>query len=200
MDETIKTYTEITPLDGLKMLVENEGLPVVKVAMRDELNEKWTEMDLLGVKVGNTTVQPFQNVKSWKQCAKVTEIDPNKSPHGCPELEPWMAYVGMGALSPIIPPSATLENGDNPYFCVHKGDEHFYETDGSFDKCHHFIDVRTEWAQEHFPEHCRIRNYQEPDAFEEWFVKNYLGVCISHNPYTKHLMRKAYELGQANAK
>jgi hypothetical protein len=27
------------------------------------------------------------------------------------------------------------------------------------------IDVRTEWAQEHFPEHCRIRNYQEPARY-----------------------------------
>ena len=184
------------------MLVENDSNPVEGLAYTLDDKKTWEEGCTLEGYDGSyfkfRSARAAINMRP-ENCAKVTELDPNKSPHGCPELEPWMAYVGMGALSPIIPPSATLENGDNPYFCSHKGYGHFYETDGSFDTCHHFIDVRTEWAQEHFPEHCRIRNFQEPDAFEEFCEAWALDSLQYASPkWFKGMMKQAYELGQAN--
>lgn len=125
-----------------------------------------------------------ETIKTYKEITVVTEIDPCKAPEGCPELEPWMAYVGK----------APNPNGEVPHF--------FIAFHGSWSEGYcgnsrgedYAIDVRTEWAQEHFAEHCRIRNYQEPDAFEG-FIK---GTIISWDEGAVTLLREAYELGQAN--
>ena len=68
-----------------------------------------------------------------------------------------------------------------------------------FLEIHYAIDVRTEWAQENFAEHCRIRNYQEPDAFEDFCEAWALDSLQYASPkWFKGMMKQAYELGQAN--
>ena len=197
-NETIKTYTEITPLDGLKLLVENDGEQVDGLAFWNTFREKWQHNKLAGCNPTNSAAA-FTSQWGWSysKCAKVKEIDPCKSPDGCPELEPWMAYVGTE-------PEEICNNPMTegwPYWIKWNDENNWdYGVDGSHDGKHHAIDVRTEWSKEHFPEHCRIRNYQEPDQFEEWFDKSDAGAALSYSPYLKHLMRQAYELGQANAK
>ena len=58
--------------------------------------------------------------------------------------------------------------------------------DGSNTENHHCIDVRTAWAKENYPEHCRIRNYKEPDPmYDAWnsfhaaMNKSYVGDLCS---------------------
>ena len=65
-----------------------------------------------------------------------------------------------------------------------------------FLEIHYAIDVRTEWAQEHFPIHCRIRNYQEPDPFNEWIEREF---HKEFNPSCTYMMigedlKELYEL------
>ena len=127
-----------------------------------------------------------------------TELDPCKAPDGCPELEPWQAYVGMDNL----PICTDVAKAGFPYHIKWSDENHWeHGVDGSHVGHHHAIDVRTEWAQEHFPEHCRIRNYQEPDAFEEFCESWALDSLQYASPkWFKEMMRQAYELGQANPK
>ena len=92
-----------------------------------------------------------------------TEIDPSASPEGCPELEPWMAYVGDQPQEPF--------EGDD-YYCQIAG--MWCRGYGPHATEHRCIDVRTSRSKEHFSEHCRIRNYQEaPDAFKEWIKREF---------------------------
>ena len=120
----------------------------------------------------------------------VTEIDPCKAPEGCPELEPWLAYVGVGddGEYPIG------ENQPSVFWAV--ADEwRTYSSHGGicFSTNHYAIDVRTAFAKKHFSEHCRIRNYQEYDPFEEWYAAPHKGPAT-----TKSMCKEAYKLGQQN--
>jgi hypothetical protein len=121
----------------------------------------------------------------------VTELDPCKAPEGCPELEPWMAYVGNRELT-------EAESQAVFYTTTVSGEEwsRHYGPFGEFDRA---VDVRHATAQEHFPEHCRIRNYQEPDPLNDLLQE----ICVErHNTdgycFSKDEMREAYELGQQN--
>jgi hypothetical protein len=192
MNETIKIFTEITPLDALKLLVENNGRPIENMAFRDTNTDKWTSGVFDSICTSSDRL-PFGDAKRgpYKYCAKVTEIDPCKAPDGCHELEPWMAYVGL---------EPKCDSGYRcSFFYAQVGKTWIAGYDPNTTDTHYAIDVRTEWAQKHFPEHCRIRNYQEPDPFEEWY-KTVKCVSVAIAPDYKHEMRQAYELGQANAK
>ena len=197
-NETIKTYEEITPLDALKLLVENEGRPVKGLAFKDSGDMEWRwELNLEGVAVRSEC--PFLTFHDvFEQCAAVTrEVDPCSVPEGVPPLEPWLAYVGKAGE---VPPLDTLRlrSGGTGYHCNFANrwsGGSGYDGNGTMGQ-HYAVDVRTKWAQENFPEHCRIRNYQEPDAFEEW--ADIVQHDINYNPHTMHYLREAYELGQAN--
>jgi len=194
-NETIKNYQEITVEEAGEMLRDNGWKPVKGLAFKGDFDgSRWVERIL--EYIVPMSGKPFAtDVSRAVHCAKVEEIDPCKAPDGCPELEPRMAYVGKGRLHRIH------DGAPTPIYQAHgNGKQWLTSAAGTSALAHYAIDVRTEWAQEHFPEHCRIRNYQEPDAFEEWFEKYDFGKSISHSPYTKHLMRLAYELGRANAK
>ncbi len=127
-------------------------------------------------------------------CATVTELDPCQPPAGCcPELEPWMAYVGMGSeeLGIIFEDDESLESN---YFA--DGDDWVGRVAGYLFHEHYAIDVRTAWAQEHFSEHCRIRNYQEaPDPFKDLCDS----LCLDQLQHAdgevvRSMMKMAYEL------
>lgn len=197
MNETIKTYTKITVEEAGEMLRDNGWKPVSGLAFL-ESNKKWNLNSLTGIKaIGEC---PFLSTlgASYKHCAKVTEIDPCKTPEGCPELEPWMAYVGdmwegkeVGRNEPSI-------------YWIYSGK---WESDtrhcGLGQDRPYAIDVRTEWAQEHFPEFCRIRNYQEPEdeEFEMWFDDKTCDGGYMTGEFIeqlKSLTEEAYKLGQQN--
>jgi hypothetical protein len=145
-----------------------------------------------------------ETIKTYKTLETITrviteELDPCIAPDGCPELEPWMAYVGLGE---DVPNSEDFEYWSfSPISLEYEGHYH-----GHSNGRRYFVDVRTEWAQEHFPEHCRIRNYQEPDAFEEFAKKmNHSYAVAGGELYIlaaaaggRSLLREAYKLGQAN--
>lgn len=191
-NETIKTYTEITPLEALKMLVENDGEPVEFIWMSSCPTLGYYRTELSGVDL--TSTKPFLNGigSNSGHCFTCTEIDPCKAPDGCPELEPWMAYVG------IMPNADGGIEGMN-FFCA--GETRWLRGYCGDSGCHYAIDVRTEWAQKHFPEHCRIRNYQEPDPFKEWlkdaFCKSHLNLDATYCA-NGAMLKSLYELGQAN--
>ena len=136
-----------------------------------------------------------ETIKTYKTLETITrviteELDPCLSPDGCPEFEPWMACVGLGKYIPL-----SVDNeywSFSPISCVYEG-----SYCGHLEDRHYFVDVRTAWAQEHFPEHCRIRNYQEPDAFEEFLKEEFKFIGLFHNQ--REILHRAYELGQSNA-
>ena len=162
MGETIKTYTEITVEEAGEMLRDNGWKPVEGLYLKREGN--WQPRILEGICLREGSLQPFQSMfnHNFMHCAKVTEIDPCKAPDGCPELEPWMAYVGLLCDQtrtgiPLQYPFHANEPLSFDWDTVCRG--------GCNDAWPCCIDVRTEWAQEHFPDHCRIRNYQEPGFY-----------------------------------
>lgn len=189
-NETIKTYTPITVEEAGEMLRDNGwSKPVEGLAFRSSAEYQWHEAESLsGLDMENGGEPFFTKHDCYGYCAKVTELDPCKAPDGCPELEPWMAYVGELADQtrtgmPLPYPFHANEPFSDDWDTMCRG--------GCNDAWPCCIDVRTEWAQEHFPEHCRIRNYKEPDAFEEWFSHDKFMGC-------KTSFRAAYELGQKN--
>lgn len=194
--ETIKQFTGITVEQAGEMLRDNGWSKPVE--------DMWfSSAPAFGYFKGNLTgldtigVTPFLcGAAAVTNCYTCTEIDPCQAPDGCPELEPWMAYVGKGDRSKIG------ENQPSIYWSYmgNGWDSYDGHHDGIFSSNNFYaIDVRTAWAQEHFPEHCRIRNYQEPDAFNGLLQE----ICFErHNTdgrsFSMDEMKEAYELGQAN--
>jgi len=138
----------------------------------------------------NETIKTIKTVRIYE------ELDPCVAPDGCPELEPWMAYVGKGnnLLGSLTPPDVGV------FDCEQNECHTSWRSCKTFHRSyyHYAIDVRTAWAQEHFPEHCHIRNYQEaPDAFEDWWGAGY-GICTDKEKTHYQVCKEAYELGQAN--
>jgi len=188
-NETIETYTKITIEEAAQL--QRDG---------------WKNFVLghIGWGIYNLDAiahcgcpNPFYSDESnswYPQCAKVTELDPCVAPDGCPELEPWMAYVGTEPLNWIVPVGEWQKGLYGVNWEAGWQDNH-----GGCNKVHRAIDVRTAWAQEHFPEHCRIRNHQEPDVFEEFCEAWALDSMQYASPkWFKGMMKQAYELGQAN--
>ena len=188
---TIKTYTEITPLEALKLLVENDGHPLKGLSFKDHPKNKWIKRTLNGISLREDVNYRFTaSGQGWENCAKVTELDPCVAPDGCAELEPWMAYVGDEAF-----PLPEIVDQSMKYFACFSINDGWQSDHGPYSDPYRAIDVRTAWSKEHFPIHCRIRNYQEPDAFEE-FVKDEELNWRGSAEYS--LAKRAYELGQAN--
>jgi len=188
-NETIETYTKITIEEAAQL--QRDG---------------WKNFVLghIGWGIYNLDAiahcgcpNPFYSDESnswYPQCAKVTELDPCVAPDGCPELEPWMAYIGHG---PVLSDLQNKSNGD--LYMMDRGHWTNFDGHGAWGNAteHYAIDVRTAWAQENFPIHCRIRNYQ--DAFEEeWERTDGRGVHYEGASYRE--ARRYYELGQANPK
>ena len=186
-NKTIKTYQEITVEEAAQL--QREGWQHFRLG-----DTEWEIYNLDAISHCGCK-NPFYSgsSNSWHpKCAKFTEIDPCKAPDGCPELEPWMAYVGMD-----------VERKHRSYWAAEPNGHGWvvgFSGDGTMGQCY-AIDVRTEWAQEHFPEHCRIRNYQEPDAFLDFimrkFEKSHLNPSATYY-LTGESMKELYELGQAN--
>jgi hypothetical protein len=188
-NEKIRQFTEITPLEALKLLVKNGGHPVANCAFSDD-GAKWNLEVICGVDISEDS--PFAATFSrWSHCATVTEIDPCVAPEGCPELEPWMAYVGDVDLGYI-------QGYDDQVYrcCVGATHPAWHMAHMMGAKVYKAIDVRTAWAQEHFPEHCRIRNYQEYDPRMDLILPS---IHTSGMPFFRARdLSKAYELGQQN--
>ena len=140
----------------------------------------------------NETIKTIKTVRIYE------ELDPCVAPDGCPELEPWMAWVGKKLIEEDFDEcgcdGTAVSCGCDAYGDMHGWVDAAYNLIGYY----YAIDVRTAWAQEHFPEHCRIRNYQEaPDAFEDWWGAGY-GICTDKEKTHYQVCKEAYELGQAN--
>ena len=175
--KTEKKYTEITPLDGLEMLVENEGEPVSGMAFRDSEEDGWTESEggrLAGVGSGG---YPFIGINyPWKYCAKVETV------YGygyTKEGEKIEAPEGFE----IVPEGEVCPRGAMYYSVL----------------------LRT-WreATAICASYCceLIRAYAQPiphlkDAFEAWIADNQIGF---EDDEDFKLAREAYELGQRNPK
>jgi hypothetical protein len=155
----ITTYTEITPLEGLQLLVDNGGKPVKGLAFKDLNIDLWTFGILAGIRVQSNRL-PFITSRScgFKNCAKVSELDPCNAPEGCAPLEPHMAYVGTKEKI-----SRNWRGGVFQFPMVPKAGQCAEWVSAAWiglpDR-HYAIDVRTAWAQEHYPEHCEQRAYR----------------------------------------
>jgi hypothetical protein len=185
-NETIKTYTLVAnTAEALRLTEAGESL---YFQIGHDLD--YVELRLLAIKFNRQ--EPYQVLKDsyllqLQHCYTMTEFEPCESPDGCPELEPWLAYVGLGK---DIPESEGQYYVSSLLGCW-KGSA---DSKSGFnnERSHYAVDVRTAWAQEHFPEHCRIRAYQEPSAFDvAWKAE-------ANTPCSESIARFFYELGQAN--
>ncbi len=149
----ITTYTEITPLEGLQLLVDNYGKPVKSLAFKDLNKDLWISGSLAGIRV-QSSCTPFitGGTCGFMKCAKVSELDPCNAPCSLSELEPWMAYVGKA-------PNADRILGWE-YFIAYSNVRWAGGYSGDSPTEYYAIDVRTAWAQEHYPEHCKQRAYR----------------------------------------
>ena len=190
-NETIKQNTKITStVEALRLAEAGEQFAF----MIDQTSIFHGPRKLIAIFINTAFPYKADIGGQFESCYTVTEIDPCQSPEGFPELEPWMAYVGKD-LKPEDYPNIPDQGGNQCFFAAVPRHSSVWKPGFNiFGGGHLAIDVRTAWSQEHFPEHCRIRNYQEPDAFEQWYVDMFPeGI----NP-GKHTHRAAYELGQYN--
>ena len=150
-NETIKTYALVANIVAALRLAEAGE----KLAFRDSKTHGDYEIRTLSAIYTRNNHYPYQAGGSFRHCYAVTELDPCRAPDGCPELEPWMAYVGLGKDIP---------ESEGQYYMVDSRSQWV----GGFDApCSHYaVDVRTAWTQGEYPEHCRIRAYEEPCAMD----------------------------------
>ena len=186
-NETIKTYTLVAnTAEALRLTEAGESLYFQMGPYLD-----YVELRLLAIKFNRQ--EPYQVFKDsyllqLQHCYTVTELDPCQSPDIASDvLEPWMAYVGQGKDIPESNGKYYLLNSSGRWvggLCAPSGTVN--------DRSHYAVDVRTAWAQEHFPEHCRIRAYQEPSAFD------FAWKAVTDTHCSESIARFFYELGQAN--
>jgi hypothetical protein len=187
-NETIKQFTPITVEQAGEMLRDNGWKPVKGLYASSPCFHK-DEVTLMGIACGHNMPFIDDTEGCWEELFTVTDINPCQAPDGCPELEPWMAYVGR---------TGDIPEAKNKYFAAcpdhHGWSSHF---SGTGTMGHYYaIDVRTEWSKREYPEHCRIRNYQEPDPLNE-LLFSLSKSCTPQtcgNLYTAAEMRLAYEL------
>lgn len=185
---TVSTFTPITPLEAMQKLLDNMGEPIQGLAFKGgHSGTKWKIRTL--EYVAPKQPEPFKTGDCPAvHCAIVTQLDPCKAPEGCPELEPWMAYVGNQPLDLKTETYEDLYRSTNNCAWLNSSGPHAI--------WFRAVDVRTEWAKKYFPEHCRIRNYQEPDPFEEiWNKEDSVSIRT-----LKERCRFFFERGQANPK
>lgn len=187
-NETIKQNTKITStVEALRLAEAGEQFAF----MIDETSIFHGPRKLIAIFINTAFPYKADIGGQFESCYTVTEIDPCQSPEGFPELEPWMAYVGKD-LKPEDYPNIPDQGGNQCFFAPQRHSSVWKPGCNIFGGGHLAIDVRTAWSQEHFPEHCRIRNYQEPDAFDiAWDAE-------PNKSCSESIARFFYELGQYN--
>ena len=153
-NETIKTYALVASTgEALRLTEAGESL---YFQMGPDLD--YIELRFLAIKFN--CLNPYQvfndsYLLQLQHCFTVTELDPCRAPAGCPELAPWLAYVGFGKDIP---------ESEGQYYMVDSRSQWV----GGFDapRSHYAVDVRTAWTQRNYPDHCRIRAYVAPCAID----------------------------------
>ena len=163
-NETIKTYTLVaSTAEALRLAEAGQTLTF----SRDKKGILSLPHKLISIKVNANYPYEVATYGHFQHCYTVTELDPCQSPNGCPELAPWLAYMGFGKDIP---------ESEGQYYMVDSRSQWV----GGFDApCSHYaIDVRTAWAQRNYPEHCRIRAYVAPCAIDvAWNAHSNGGAC-----------------------
>ena len=190
-NETIKTYTPITDMSEVVKLAES-GESIAFQGIR----RHWKTAQLQSVSVNGRSENVYFTSDGWKEkAATVAELDPCQSPDGCPDLEPWMAYVGIGVKDIQSSNYGELVSYSPNYanFCwINRND---LKTVKHYEHC--AVDVRTAWSKEHFPDHCRIRAYVEPCAMEAaWIVQSMHG---SHTFYDQEHFKSGWKAAMSHA-
>jgi len=158
--QTIKQFALVaSPAEALRLAEAGE-----KLAFRHyKSHGGFFIRTLIAIKINKPCPYEVSVGGHFKHCFAVTEIDPCQSPDGCPDLPPWWAYVGKikgldyNWCEDVFKVSMCCEAG--------RGNEWTGAASTNL-PFHYAVDVRTAWAQEHFPEHCRIRAYVAPCAID----------------------------------
>ena len=170
-NEPIKTYALVASTgEALRIAEAGETLAFKNYVASGD----YVISALNSIRVNNP--HPYVTVHRgpFRYAFTVTELDPCQSPNSAFDvLKPWMAYVGQGKDIPESDGKYYLLNSSgrwNGGFCAYSSLNN--------DRSHYAIDVRTAWAQEHFPEHCRIRAYVAPCAIDvAWNAHSNGGAC-----------------------
>jgi len=190
--KTYTKYTEITPKEALQALADNNGEPVEGFAFLDLNHDTWTTPSL---RLAGYFRRYYldQDDYHWDECARVEEVDPRQVPESCKPLpEPWLAHVPWD----LIIEKGLKNECDNAVWFYD-----YSEWDGggnyglNLKEEPYAIDVRTDFAKEHFPEivACYDPSEWEVDPFEE-LVRRHEEKTVNW----KYQLREAYELGQKN--
>src|SRR6056297_2173251 len=168
MKKTYTKYTEITPCEALQALADNNGEPVEGLVMGCR------KAALRGIPL--TGVLMDDEFSFWhgnggeRYCARVEEIDPRQVPEGCPPLpKPWLAFLGKG---PLWNCRDTYRLNTSIWQCLDDSLDSWDNpgSNGMSKSCYYAIDVRTDFAKEHFPEivACYDPSVLKVDPFEDW--------------------------------
>jgi len=144
--DKIKTYTksrEVTPEEAMRLLADVWPNPIPATLHYGGSGQEADEGLLLSV--GNNTDRPFlgSNRMAYSSCWIKETLHPRASPHPLPDDKPWLAYVGVGPLKE--------QSEERPYWSF-SCDDFWYKQYSGDCKYHYAIDVRTEFAKEHYPE------------------------------------------------
>jgi hypothetical protein len=184
-NETIKIFTKVqNTVEALRLAEAGKAL-----FFRRDADGSYFTRHLKSIECNASLPYEIKVDGYFRYCYTLTEIDPCQSPDGCSELEPYMAYVGLGK---------DLADNGGFYYIINSSGHWVHRFNEATPKGHCAIATQTVWAQKHFPEHCRIRNYQEPDAFEDMWqsMEGTLPTVCD----VKYLSRMFFELGQTNSK
>ena len=190
--KTYTKYTEITAKEALRALADNNADPVDGFAFRDYEDKCWSPAQLVGVVLVNTDFPFRADGVRWPCCARVEEVNPRDVPEGVtplPDDKPWLAYVGL----------------EPDFFGKHDGNGVWFHSKfygkgvwkpgfSTMGGGHIAIDVRTDFAKQHFPQIVEAMDYEERDSLKDielWY-------WITPSAYLSDALKKAYELGRKN--
>lgn len=153
--KTYTKYTEITVEEAFELLAKNKG-PIEGFEFSD-LGKVWDKGMLAGAALGT----PFaflameDGILRMKRCRRVEEINPREVPECVtpfPEDMPWLAYVPLADCEKIDSRQYYLNCDDGWNICHCSSPKVAFPNDLEGNPHRWAIDVRTDFAKEHFPE------------------------------------------------
>lgn len=198
--KTVKKYKELTVTEALEALAKNDGMPLENMAFRNSKQEAWYEDTLEGAhkrQCFDVFVPEFiTGEQRWSYCAEVMQVDPRKTPSEAPDFtdeNPYLFYAGTGRELEHLPDAECDDYrwaSVNPQWLKDQfNDRTKYGVNGPV---FFAIDVRSEYAREHFPDivNAALILEDHSETIDAWIKEQNIGYDA-----IKSVARDAFELG-----